>query len=250
MKRNIVLGLLLTITSLSMSAESVLDSLNYLGRVGYALGGTAPVNMPATIRKLNRYSLQANFTLGMDAYKRLGRQWGVMTGLHIDCKGMETDAVVKNYHMEMRRGGESLKGMFTGNVVTKVTQWSLTLPVLATYDVCSKVRLKLGPYFSYVLANSFDGYAYDGHLRRNTPTGTKVEIGSDASTRGVYDFSDDLRHFQMGIDVGADWYFGQRWGAYADVSWGLTGIFKSSFNTIEQTLYPIYGSLGLTYKFK
>ena len=38
MRRNIVLGLLLAITSLSMSAESVLDSLSYLGRVGYALG--------------------------------------------------------------------------------------------------------------------------------------------------------------------------------------------------------------------
>lgn len=54
----------------------------------------------------------------------------------------------------------------------------------------------------------------------------------------------------MGIDVGADWYITKRWGAKAGLSWGLTGIFHSGFDTIEQTMYPIYGTIGVVYQLK
>ena len=99
------------------------------------------------------------------------------------------------------------------------------------------------------LSSSFDGYAYNGHLRVGDPTGTRVDLGTDEASRGTYDFSDDLRRVQFGIDVGADWQFSRRYGAYADLSWGLLGAFKSDFKTIEQTMYPIFGTIGLTYKF-
>ena len=52
------------------------------------------------------------------------------------------------------------------------------------------------------------------------------------------------------MNAGADWYFSKRWGAYADIAWGLTGIFKRDFKTIEQTMYPIFGTIGVTYKLK
>jgi hypothetical protein len=35
-----------------------------------------------------------------------------------------------------------------------------------------------------------------------------------------------------------------------DLSWGLTGIHKSDFKTVEQTLYPIYGTIAVTYKLR
>ena len=64
------------------------------------------------------------------------------------------------------------------------------------------------------------------------------------------DFSDDMRKCHVGIALGADYRIGKRIGVYADITWGLNGAFKSSFKTIEQTLYPIYGTIGLTYKLK
>ena len=54
----------------------------------------------------------------------------------------------------------------------------------------------------------------------------------------------------MGVTVGVDWAFYRRWGLSADLSWGLTGIHHSDFKTVEQTLYPIYGTIGVFYRIK
>ena len=150
----------------------------------------------------------------------------------------------------MVQGGQRLEGYFTGNNVVNVEEWLLTVPIMATYHVGGNVKLKLGPYISYAMSHKFYGHAYNGYLREGTPTGDRINLGNTEEQRGSYDFSDDMRRLQFGIDVGADWYFSKRWGAYADLSWGLTGIHKSDFKTIEQTLYPIFGTVGLTYKLK
>lgn len=250
MKKTLTAIIMFLAVSLQAHAGDIFANLEYYARLGYNLGGTAPIGMPATIRKLNSYTIQPNVTLALDAYKPLGKQWGVVGGFHIERKGMKTDAQVKNYNMSMTRGGETLSGVFTGNVITKVDQWLLSLHLQAACDVSPKVRLRLGPYLSYALSQDFSGDAYDGYLRVDNPTGSKVELGTEEGSRGTYDFSDDLRKLQLGVDAGVDWAFSQRWGAYADLSWGVTGIFKSSFHTIEQTLYPIFGTVGITYKLK
>ncbi len=232
------------------TSKSLLHNYSYYVRGSYNLGGTAPIGMPATIRTLHSYSLRPNFTLGFDAFHPFNDKWGVMFGLHFENKGMKTDAGVKNYHMKMVRGGEELEGMFTGNVVTKVDQSLATIPVQATYDISDKLRIKLGPYFSYVTSHKFEGYAYDGYLRQGDPTGMKVELGNEDGERGDYDFSSDMRNWQFGIDAGLDWYFSKRWGGFVGLTWGLTGIFKKDFTVMEQSMYPIYGSIGLIYQLK
>ncbi|HBN46277.1 MAG TPA: hypothetical protein DD401_01130, partial [Prevotella sp.] len=63
-----------------------------------------------------------------------------------------------------------------------------------------------------------------------------------------YNFSDDMRRFQWGVGVGADWIFWRNWGVYGEINWGLSGIHKSSFHVLDQTLYPIYGQVGLVWK--
>jgi hypothetical protein len=42
----------------------------------------------------------------------------------------------------------------------------------------------------------------------------------------------------------------KNFGVSADLSWGLTGVFPGSFKTVEQTLYPIYGTIGVFYRIK
>lgn len=236
--------------AISAHAAGITDSLNYNVRLGYNIGGTAPVGMPATIRKLNEYHVKSNVSLCFDILKDLYGRWGMMTGIHLENKGMETDASVKNYHMRIEQDGNSLEGYFTGHNVTKVNEWLITVPVMATCSLGSGVMLKAGPYLSYVLTKEFEGNVYDGYLRHNTPTGAKITFGHEEGERGTFDFSGDMRRLQFGVDVGADWYFSKRWGVYADIAWGLTGIHKSSFKTIEQTLYPIFGTLGVTYKLR
>ena len=250
MMRKTILTMLLGVATVTASAECLSDSWECTARLGYNIGGTAPIGMPATIRSLNKYTLKANVSLGLDIQKRLAPKWGVLTGLHLDRKGMEIDATVKNYHMTMARGGDEIEGYYTGNLVTKCDEWVLTLPAMATFDLSRKVMLKCGPYVSYVASKTFEGYVYDGYLRRTSPTGEKIEMGNTDESRGTYDFSDKMRRFQTGIDVGADWQIGSHWGAYADLQWGLNGVHHTSFKTIEQTLYPIYGTLGVIYRIK
>ena len=250
MMRKMILTMLLAAATFTASAACLLDSLEYTVRLGYIIGGTAPIGMPATIRSLNRYDLKANFSIGMDVHKRITPQWGILAGLHSDTKNMEIDATVKNYHMTMTKGGDEVEGYYTGNLVTACDQWVLTLPVMATFHISEKVMLKGGPYVSYVATKAFEGYVYDGYLRRMLPIGEKIEMGDTDESRGTFDFSDKMRRFQTGVDIGADWQIGRHWGAYADLQWGLSGIHHSSFKTIEQTLYPIYGTLGVIYKIK
>ena len=38
-------------------AKKIFEDLAYNLRVGYSIGGTAPLDMPASIRKLNKYTL-------------------------------------------------------------------------------------------------------------------------------------------------------------------------------------------------
>ena len=250
MKKILITFTLALMTATTAFSAGILDNLTYNLRFGYGIGGSAPMGMPATIRSLDSYKLEPNFSLGLGVYKPLSEHWGLTTGLHIENKGMNIDATVKNYHMAIVRGGQRLEGQFTGHNASEVEMWMLTLPLQATYAVNDKVHIKLGPYMSYVRSHTFRGYAYDGYLRVGDPTGAKVELGSDDGSRGTYDFSDDMRSLQFGMMLGAEWYLYKRWGAFADLSWGFTGIFKKDFNTIEQTLYPIYGTIGVSYRIK
>lgn len=248
MKRYFLLWAMGLIVLHSSAQGCLMDSLSYSARVGFSVGGTSPVGLPATIRKLNRYRLTPSFQLSLDAERRMTPFWGVLLGLRLENKGMDVDAQVKNYHMAMDRGGQHLEGQFTGNVRTKVNEWMFTIPLLATAHVGKTLRLKAGPYFSYVLSRHFDGYAHDGYLRVGSPTGPRINIGKDAGQRGDFDFSDSMRRTQWGVMAGADWWFSNRLGGYLDLNWGLTGVHHRSFKTIEQTLYPIFGTVGVAYQ--
>lgn len=252
MKRNLFLVILMMLPFACMAAEDDnFERVDYMeGRVGWNVGGTMPVNMPASIRSLNSYTLCPDITLGFNVGRRFDRQWGIEISANIENKGMKTDAVVKNYQMSMVQGGESISGYFTGNVVTEVSGWQLMFPARAVFWASDKIKVKLGPYLAFGVNRKFSGYAYDGYLRKDSPIGPKIEIGHTDDERGSYDFSTDLRNFNYGVDLGADFYVTRRMAVYADLSWGLNGAFKSSFETIEQTMYPIYATIGLAYKIK
>jgi len=240
--------------TLIFSLTALLASAGPLGtsrlevRLGYNIGGTAPLGMPASIRHIHRFALTPSINVGGDATWEIKHRFGMRAGIHFENKGMDEEARVKNYRMELVKGGESLAGVFTGNVETFVTQWMTTVPVQMTYDLNNEVCLRVGPYVSMLTQGRFTGHAINGYLRVDAPTGAKVELGKEPGQRGDYDFSEHMRTFQMGVGAGVDWYFSSHFGLFGELNWGLTGVFKSGFHTVEQTLYPIYGAVGLTYK--
>jgi hypothetical protein len=253
MKKSVIIAIGMTVLAFGMSSTAkagVFDSLQIRGRVGYSIGGTSPIPLPESIRSIDSYSLTPSFLVGIDAKLPLNKKWGISTGLHFENKAMKTEVTTKSYHMEVIKGGSHLSGLFTGHVSQKITQWMLTVPVQATWEVGKKVMLRGGPYVSFLLNKEFSGIASDGYLREGNPTGAKILMGNKEGEWATYEFDDDLRTVQFGIGVGADWQVYKRLGLSADLNWGLTGIFPGDFKTVEQTLYPIYGTIGVFYRLK
>lgn len=118
---------------------------------------------------------------------------------------------------------------------------------MATYKLSNRWNIKAGPYFSYLLSREFSGHVYEGYLREGDPVGPKVEFTDDKIA--TYDFSDDLRHFQWGMQVRAGWRAFKHLNIYADLTWGLNDIFKNDFQTITFAMYPIYLNIGFGYAF-
>ncbi len=225
------------------------EDMEIKARIGYSIGGTAPIGIPATIRSLDAFKLTPSLMAGADVNLNLKNNWGIMSGLRVENKAMDVEVTTKSYRMEVVKGDSKVEGLFTGHVKQEVTEWMITLPILGTYQIGQKVTLKAGPYFSFLLNKEFSGIASDGYLRQGDPTGPRINMGNKEGEWATYEFNDEMRTFQMGIVAGVDWSFYNHIGLSADLNWGLTGIFNSDFKTVEQTLYPIYGTLGLFWKF-
>ncbi|MBR1469678.1 MAG: PorT family protein [Prevotella sp.] len=248
MKKKIIFFAICAILAAPVNAQSYFDHLEVKTRVGYNIGGTAPIGMPATIRSIEAFRLTPSFMVGFDVAMPLKQKWGLQAGLHFENKAMNAEVTTKGYRMEVVKGDSKLDGLFTGHVKQEVTEWMLTLPIEATYAL-GKVTLKAGPYFSLLLHKDFSGIASNGYLRQGDPTGPRINMGNKDGEWATYDFSDEMRPLQMGVSVGADWQVHRKIGLSADLNWGLTGIFKSDFKTVEQTLFPIYGTIGIFNKF-
>ena len=224
--------------------KSLTVGLEYRLKAGFNIGGTSPLPLPAEIRKINSYNPTTTFSIEGDVVKTFDK-WGISTGIRLETKGMKTDATVKNYHMKMiaNDGGE-MEGQWTGGVTTTVKQSLLTIPVLAIYKVSKRWELELGPWFSYLTSGEFFGTAYDGYIRNLNPTGEKVNVIS-----ATYEFNDDLRNFQWGLQFGAQWRAFSHLNVSGNITWGMMSIFKKDFDTITFDMYPIYANLGFAYVF-
>ncbi len=216
---------------------------------GFNIGGAAPIPLPAEIRKIGSYDPDLNLQLGVTATRWFTPQsvWGVQVGLPLETKGMETMATVKNYGMEIYQDGKKLSGRWTGKVNTRYHSRQLVVPILATYSCSRRISVSLGPYLAYAFRNDFDGYVTEGYLREGDPTGDKVTF--DAGSRATYDFGDELRDFNWGMQGGVTWSAFRHFNVHANLMWGCNGIFKSSFKTVSFSLYPIYLNIGFGYRF-
>ena len=213
---------------------------------GLGLGGTSPLPLPAEIRHINKYQPELNFTLEGAVERQLAPRWALRLGLRFENKGMKTDARVKNYHIEAinTEGSGAVVGAWTGNVKTKVNNNYLTVPLLVSYELSPRWQLSAGPYVAWMMSGHFSGEAYDGYIRDQDPTGEKAEV-----TRATYDFSDELRRFHWGVQVGGEYRAYEHLAVGLNLQWGLNGIFPADFQSVRFALYPIYANLMFHYIF-
>lgn len=245
----IAIVFLVALISATSGKASVLDSLKVDARLGYTVGGTIPTHIGKEIRGINSFDLGLNFSVSLEATMPIKDNWSIHSGLRYELGSMDIDSRVKNYDIEVVRGDESLKGIFMGNVRIKSSQRRITLPIQTQYDFSREFKLRAGLFMGWLTNRRFWGWAYDGYLREGTPVGAKIEMGREPGDRGDFDFDQNMRHMQWGLDVGADWQFHHRWGLFAELTYGFSGLFKSDFHSV-QTLRPMYGVLGISYRIK
>ena len=230
--------------------NAALHGWEYEVKAGFAIGGTAPLPLPAEIRSIDSYNPTLAISVEGNATKWFGekKKCGLTIGLRLENKNMTAKATTKNYGMEIiSNDGNRLSGNWTGGVRTKVRNSYLTMPVLAGCKISERWNLKFGPYFSYLIDKEFSGEVYDGYLREGNPTGDKIKFQDGAVA--VYDFSEDLRKFQWGLQLGADWKAFKHLKVFGDLTWGLNDIFQDDFKTVTFAMYPIYLNLGFAYAF-
>lgn len=148
MKMKKKIATIATIVMLLMAGNATAgtwEDIQLKARAGWSIGGTAPIGLPATIRSIDSYKLTPSFLVGIDAQLPLSDQWGIMSGVRYENKAMNGDVSTKAYHMELRRGESVMEGLFTGSVHQEVTEWMVTIPVLATLNLGPKVQLKTVP---------------------------------------------------------------------------------------------------------
>lgn len=253
MKKQILFILLAILSIHTASAQRLFSwnlkerNIDFEVKAAFSIGGTTPLPLPEEIRSIESYNPTLTLSLGAQVTKWFDNDWGFSTGISFDSKAMKTKAKVKNYHMTIQDGGGALTGNWTGKVQTKVDNSYFTIPVLAAYKLSSVWSLRFGPYIGFLMDENFSGYVYDGYLREGDPTGQKITF-QDGETAS-YDFSDDLRKLQWGLQFGGSWKVNHHFRLNGDLQWGMNDIFHSNFDTITFSMYNVYLNLGFGYIF-
>lgn len=219
---------------------------SYSAGAGLSIGGVVPLPFPVEIRDIESFNLSTPFFIEGSVLYRCKPNLGVSLGIRFEGKGMETKAKVKNYKMEMVQGDDVMSGYWTGMVSTEASSWLVSLPVLVNYSI-DNWMFKAGPYFSLALNNKFQGAAFDGYLRDKTPIGVKTEIL--AENPALYDFSDKIHLFNVGVQIGVERTIFKKFSLGANVVVDANDFFQNSFSVITFNMHRIYANIGLYYRF-
>lgn len=213
--------------------------------LGFNLGGTTPMGLPAEIRKIGGYRPTVNLVVGASATYTPVPRWGVSAGLVFETKGMNTSIKVKNYHLTMSiqegddRGEKT--GYFTGDIRNKTKITYLTIPVNAVFRPDKYWQVEAGPYFSFALDRSFIGHV-DGGTMHETPLMPAIGV-----SKAEYDYSSDIRRFDCGLGVGGSRRVYRGLSVKARLTWGLMSVLAPSRRKIDMDTYNVYLNVGFTY---
>lgn len=242
MKKNLYILLALACLCGTLSAQRKFE---YRVKAGFNVGGALPIPFPAEIRKIKSYNPTMAFSIEGNIMRRFTDKWALLSGIRLETKGMSTKARVKNYAMTMNVSVGDEPGR--SRRVHRHGQYE------SPQRVCHAARAgapravsALGPesrsLFLRLIEGGFDGTAYDGYMREGNPVGTKV--GVEAAS---YDFSSDVRTFNWGGEIGAEFAAYRHLTVYADLTWAFNSLFPKDFKSIGFPMYNVYLNIGFGY---
>ncbi len=247
MKVKLIVILICLANIVYSQGNSQSGELNVEVRAGVTIGGISPIPMPVEIREIIKYSPEFNAMIETQITKWFSEKLGVSSGIRFENKGMETSSRVKGYGTKIINNGNEVGGYWTGCVVTIAKISYLTVPLLMNLQLHNRVRMQFGGYYSYTMTGKFAGKVYDGYLRENTPLGQKIEFKDEQYA--AYDFSDNLRKTAYGIQLSTQWLATNNLFVLTQFTFGLSNIFEPDFKTVSFDMYPIYLSVGASYRF-
>lgn len=211
---------------------------------GYNLGARTPMGMPAEMRALNSYTPQACFSVGAYATYMANARWGARTGLLYDGKGHKAGIEVRNYQLSVMLQDDGRKqGYYTGDIENKTMSHYITLPLLAVFRPCDKWDVFGGLYVSWAFSRKFEGTAHNGSIRE-TPLHDRIAVRN-----GTYDYSSDLRKYDIGAQIGGAYYIDHHFSIQAAVQMGFVDQLNPDTRQIDQSLYNVYLNIGAAYRF-
>lgn len=243
----IITGCLLFLYTNCLAQQSA-NSWSFSVRAGFSIGATTPIGIPATVRKIESYNPGLMLSFEPGAQYHLKNRFGLAAAVRVEQKGMTTQSRVKGYYTtfnEGNKGGsQSVTGYFTGSVITRVKNTYLTVPVYGTYSFNSPLSIKVGGFVSWLLDKNLTGKAQNGYIRDQTPVGAKEEINAAS-----YNFSDEVRTFNAGAEIGADYQLTQHLFASGIFNFAVTPLMEKEFQSINFDLHNLYLNLGVGYRF-
>lgn len=249
MNHNVYIVSFFALFLLVSTAKAQQKKVDFNVRTGVSIGAATPLGIPSSIRKIEGFNPGLLLSLEGGVIYHIKEKWGLATAIRFEQKGMTTNAQVKEYYTTFnagsQSGSESITGYYTGDVKTKVKNSYLTLPIHVVYSLNSPLSLKAGGFVSLALEKSFTGSASNGYLRNGTPVGEKEEINE-----ADYDFSDQVRPINAGVEFGVDYRISSHLSASALVNWGLIPLMESDFKSIDFKMYNFFGNVGISYRFK
>ncbi|MGJ1433473.1 porin family protein [Sphingobacterium spiritivorum] len=247
-----ILTIFLVIISITAKAEehfpadTVSGKIRFTAAIGTKVGGSAPLSLPAEIRKIRSYAPAHPFFVGVKALYDMDKKWGVSIGLTFEGKGMNTEATVKGYKTTFNANddpSENMRGYYTGDISTNVQNLYLSIPIQATYNISDKWDLQAGPYIAFAVKKRFFGTATNGYMRNIDPTGEKINIDV-----AEYDFEKSVRTVDVGMSLGSHYNFSRRYFALAQFDYGFNNIMKTGFESISFGLHNIFLNVGVGIK--
>jgi hypothetical protein len=212
-----------------------------VAKIGLFFGGAMPLPLPGNIVEVEDYSpvwLPALEIEGIRWLNPAKPRWGVSAALRSEYKGMSTTAKVKEYEMHFG----NFSGRFTGTVDSKVRAHYFTIPLTLYRLLGEESTLQAGAYYAYLFSGEFSGAAYSGDL--NTGSGMMHMENPEK-----YDFSDELRGYDVGLRFGVSTRVYERIVATVDLTWSLTPIFPDEFEGVSYEMQNVFGSLAVGYHF-
>ncbi len=221
--------------------------IDWAAGIGYNIGATTPLGLPASIRSIGGYSPGANVSIGINASKMLSEKFGVGMGVSLDNLNMNARITTRNYHltMDILDGEETgtRTGYYSGTIRNKTRLTYLTIPVLAVFRPNDKWRIDAGPYVAFALNRKFSGSVSDGKMRED-PYHPIISVN-----RAEYNYSSDLQRVDAGIMADASRNVWKQLALKASLRWGLRSVMNPSTRKVDLDTYNIYLNIGVSYSF-